>query len=126
MLNITEADAHIALYSIDPEDWADSDEAKKTRLLNIADRTLTRKFSKYVVPNEAVYEFAAHLAAVFNDTNKMQRYGIKQFSLKSISFTFEGANKELADLIPQSVTDLISDANGGISPVTRRIGRSVR
>lgn len=125
-LNITDADAYVSLNVIDTEEWEGSDETKKQRILNVASRTLTNRFKQYTVPDNAVYEFAAYLANVYSDTNKMQQYGIKQFSISGIAFTFDGSlTKELDALIPNVVYELIGEHNG-VKLSKRRIGRSVR
>ncbi|WP_188068980.1 hypothetical protein [Brevibacillus brevis] len=128
-VNITEADAYIAQWVIVTEDWADADEASKTRLLNVASRTLTVKFPKYTIPDAAVYETAAVFATVFNDTNKLAQQGVQAFSLSGVaSFTFRYGPKELAELIPETAIDLLGDdpANGELpKPSKRRIGWSV-
>ncbi|NYV68916.1 hypothetical protein HYI36_27015 [Bacillus sp. Gen3] len=124
-VTIAAADAYIFANVIDIEDWQDSDTERKQRLLNVAERTLTSRYKPYVIPDDAVYEFVPVLAATFNDTNKMQQYGVKQFSIKSISFTFGSGKTDLLDLIPNSVLDLIGEANG-VNLTKRRIGRSVR
>ncbi|MEH7521691.1 hypothetical protein V7149_00190 [Bacillus sp. JJ1503] len=125
-LNITEADAYISTNVLDVEDWTDSDGERKQRLLNVANRTLTNRFKKYTIPDNAVYEFAAYLAAVFNDTNKMQQYGVKQFTIKGIAFTFgSDIPKELSALIPEQVYMIVGEANG-VNLSKRRVGRSVR
>ena len=121
-----DADAYIAEYVIDTEDWNDADDEKKQRILNVASRTLTTRFKQYSIPDNAVYEFSAYLAAIFNDTNKFQQYGVKQFSIKGIAFSFGNSTpSELNALIPQQVFELIGEANGVILS-KNRVGRSVR
>lgn len=71
--SIEAANEHIDLYVISNEDWHDADEAKKIRLMNSAERTLSTKFKGATIPENAVYEFSAYLAIVYNDTNRMQR-----------------------------------------------------
>ncbi|KMY40220.1 hypothetical protein AC621_20845 [Bacillus sp. FJAT-27445] len=125
-LSISAADAYISENVIDTEDWTDSDVERKQRLLNVAHRTLEKRFKPYKIPDVAVYEFSAYLASVFNDTYKMQQYGVKQFSIKGIAFTFDGSlAKDLNALIPQSVFDLVGEENGVVLS-RQRIGRSVR
>jgi hypothetical protein len=127
MLTITDADAYIAANCIDVDDWNDADDAKKQRLLNVAERTITKRFPSYTIPDNAVYEFANALAIAFNDTNKLQQQGVSAFSISGVaSFQFEKAGaRELAMMIPQAALDLIGEANGGIKIATRRVGRSV-
>lgn len=125
-ISILEADVYISDYVIDVEEWQDSDDERKQRLLNVASRALSKRYSNYVIPGEAVYEFVPVLAALYNDTYKMQQYGVKQFTIKGISFTFSGMDlQQLDKLIPQSAITLIGEANG-VELTKRRIGRSVR
>lgn len=126
MINITDADAYINVNVIDIEDWTDADADTKTRILNVASRTLTNKYPELIIPDIAVYEFAPLLAAVFNDTYKGQRYGVRGFSVRGISFTFAGNASELEGLIPKSVTDIISGENGVDLTKRRRKGWSMR
>lgn len=117
-VNVADADAYIALNCIYIEDWEDADEAKKTRILNVASRTLINRFPRYVIPDEAVYEFANVLVQVWNDTNKYARHGVNQFSVSGVaSFGFK--NEEVgspdddpAEYIPQAALDIIGDENG--------------
>lgn len=124
-VNITDATTYIETNVIDVEDWTDSDDAKKQRILTVAERVLSRQYSQYTIPDEAVYEYTAVLAVAFNDTNKQARNGVKSFSIAGISFNFEGGSKSIERLIPQSALDLIGDANGGIKLSTRRVGWTV-
>lgn len=125
-LSIFGADDYISAHVIDVEDWEDSDESRKQRLLNVASRTITNRFKSYVIPDEAVYEFVPKLAAIFNDTYKMQQYGVQSFSVKGISFSFRNTEIDLAAIIPPSSLTIISAANGGVDSAKRRIGRSIR
>ncbi|KMJ58081.1 hypothetical protein AB685_14840 [Bacillus sp. LL01] len=126
-LSIFEADQYIATNVIDIEDWEDADDDKKQRLLNVAQVTLTRKFSKYVVPASAVYDFSNVLAIANNDTNRLNNHGIAGFSITGVgSFNFKDTMKrDLEALIPQSTIDLIGEENG-VNLSQRRVGRSVR
>lgn len=125
-LSITAADAYISQNVIDVDDWNDSDASRKQRILNVASRTLGNRYKQMTIPDNAVYEFAPVLAAVFNDTNKLQQYGVSNFSVKGISFSFNGSNSgDVYRLIPKSSSDLIGEANG-VALDTRRVGRSVR
>lgn len=132
-VDIIAADSYIATSVIDIEDWTGSDAERKHRLLNVASKTLLSHFAQYTIPNNAVYEFAATLAILFNDTNRMQSQGITGFSVSGVaSFTFKSdgvtsANSvNLAKMIPESVYGLVGEANGGIKIGRRKIGRSVR
>ena len=110
--NLTEATDYIILNAIDNEDYLESDETKKTRLLNVADRTLKRIYKDYVIPKDAVYLFAAHLGAIFNDTTVFAQRGIASFNVSGISFTFKDwAKKELEELVTQEVAEIIVEAN---------------
>jgi hypothetical protein len=125
-LTILEADNYISTYVIDVEDWEDSDDGRKQRLINVASRTLSSRYKDYVIPNEAVYEFVPKLATVYNDTYGMQQYGVQSFSVKGIAFSFRNTEVDLSALIPPSAIAIIGEANGGIDFSKRRIGRSVR
>lgn len=113
-ITIADADAYIASYVIDNSDWMDSDNDRKQRILNVADRTLSNKYPDYLIPDEAVFEFAARLAIAFNDTNRLHMQGVSGFSITGVgSFTFKtGQISSLADLIPQESRDIIGQANG--------------
>lgn len=128
-VNITEADAYIGMNVIVIEDWMDADEASKTRLLNVASRTLSTRFSAYTIPDAAVYETAAAFATAFNDTNKLAQQGVQSFSLSGVaSFAFRESPKDLAQLIPQTALDLIAEypANADLpKPAKRRVGWAV-
>jgi hypothetical protein len=55
------------------DDWTDSHDDKKQRLLNVALSTLTRVYPTYTIPDNAVYEFSAVLATAYNDTNAQKQ-----------------------------------------------------
>jgi len=125
MINITEANEYISLNCIDVEDWTECDEPKKQRILNAASDALKRKYPKYTIPDDAVYEFANTLAIRFNDTNKMALNGIQSFALSgviSVSFK-DGANDDISRMIPKKVTQMVGDENGVI--LGRNVGWSV-
>lgn len=126
-LSITDANTYINGNVIEAEDWLEADDAKKQRILNVAQDTLVRRFPSYTIPDNAVYEFCAALAVAFNDTNKLAKQGIKSFSIDGVgSFSFkDGIPSDLTTLIPQKSYDLIGDANG-VKLGRRRVGRSVR
>jgi L-cysteine desulfidase len=111
-VTIVDADTYIELNVIVIDDWTGSDEAKKTRLLNVALSTLTRVYAQYTIPDEAVYEYAAVLSVAFNDTNVQKQNGVKQFSVAGISYMFDGGKDTVESLIPSVSIDLISKANG--------------
>jgi hypothetical protein len=110
-VNIIDADSYIESNVIVIDDWIDSDEAKKQRLLNVALSTLTRVYSQYTIPDEAVYEFAAVLSVAFNDTNVQKQNGVKQFSVAGISYMFDGGRESVESLIPSVAVDIIGKAN---------------
>lgn len=130
-VNIGQADAYIAEYCIDVEDWTDSDEARKQRLLNVASRTLTTKYPTYTIPDNAVYDFANNLAIAFNDTNKLGQQGVTSVSISgTASFTFKDAlvassGGDLSKFIPQTALDLIGAENGGIKLSRRNVAWTV-
>ncbi|AZU61069.1 hypothetical protein [Neobacillus mesonae] len=111
-VNIIDADSYIALNVIVIEDWTDSDEARKQRLLNVALSTLNRVYPKYTIPDNAVYEYAAVLARAFNDTNVQKQDGVKTVQLSNLLITFEAGKDSLESLIPAVAVDLISKENG--------------
>jgi hypothetical protein len=112
-VNITDANTYIQANVIDNEDWLDADDAKKQRILNVAQNTLTRRFPQYTIPDEAVYEFAAVLAVVFNDTNRLKQHGIDSFTIDGVgSFKFRGGPVDIEAHIPKTALSLIGDANG--------------
>lgn len=131
-VTIADADAYISANVINNEDWTDADDAKKQRILNVAGSTLGRAFSKYTVPDNAVYEFSAVLAVIFNDTNRYQLQGISSFSVSGVAtFNFKNdgvmsaSNVDLTKHIPDIVYKLVGEENG-VTLSKRRIGRSVR
>ncbi|MBR8661129.1 hypothetical protein [Brevibacillus sp. NL20B1] len=126
-VNVTDADAYIAEWVVDNEDWTDADDAKKQRILNVAFRTLSVKYPTYVIPDEAVYETAAAFATAFNDTMVQAQRGVQSFSLSGVaSFTFREAARDLVDLIPQTALDLIAEENPDLpKPAKRRVGWTV-
>lgn len=113
MWNLEEAMQYIRLNTLDNEDYNDADDERKTAILNVALRTLQRKYHGYKIPNEAVYLFAPVLAAAYNDTNKLQQQGIASFSVRGMSFTFKDwAKKDIDALIPGEVAELIGAPSG--------------
>ena len=111
-INIIDAGAYIEANVIVIEDWVDSDEAKKQRLLNVANSTLARVYPTYTIPDEAVYEYAAVLSVAFNDTNTQRQNGVKSFMVAGISYTFDGGKESVESLIPSVAVDLIGKAKG--------------
>ncbi|MFL6479399.1 MAG: hypothetical protein ACJ8F5_00310 [Bacillales bacterium] len=106
------ADAYIETNVILIEDWTDSDDERKQRILNVANSTMSRVYPTYTIPDNAVYEYAAVLATAFNDTNAQKQNGVKQFSVAGISYMFDGGKESLESLIPTVALDLIGKANG--------------
>ncbi|AIQ13633.1 hypothetical protein [Paenibacillus durus] len=122
---VTAADTYITENVIDTEGWAESDAAKRQRLLNAAERTLIRYYSKYTIPDDAVYEFAAALATVYSDVMIAGQRGVQATSLSGVtSTTFREGQRELVNLIPQACRDIVGDANGVTLPA-RKVGRLV-
>lgn len=123
-LDIISANNYIEANVIDIEDWVDSDDPKKQRLLNVASQILSRKYPDYTIPDNAVYEFAANLAVAYNDTNRLNNQGIAGFSITGVgSFNFKDTQKrDLESFIPKTALDLIGEANGGV----KLGGRSVK
>lgn len=112
MWDLTAAADYVRLNSLDNEDFLDADDTKKTAILNVASRTLTRKYSGLTIPDEAVYLFGAVLAAAYNDTNKIGKQGVASFSVKGITYSFQQSSAELEDYITQDIADIIGQANG--------------
>ncbi|MBL4957394.1 hypothetical protein I5F15_11220 [Bacillus velezensis] len=112
-LSVEAANEYINRMTIDNEDWNDYDAAKQQRVLNVAEDVLARKFRKYVIPVEAVYEFTNVLATAYNDTNRLNKHGIASFSLTGVgSFTYkETLRADDESLIPKKTIDLIEEAN---------------
>lgn len=110
-ITIFDADSYVEQYVIVAEDWSDSDEAKKQRLLNVAQSTLARVYPTYTIPDNAVYEYAAVLATVYNDTNVQRQNGVKSYSVAGIQFTFDRGKDTIESLIPTSARALIGTAN---------------
>lgn len=111
--NIEEATEYIRLNAIDNEDFLDGEDDDKIRLLNVALRTLERRYKEYDIPDNAVYLFAAVLAAAYNDTNRMAQQGIASFSVRGISFTFKDwAKKGLDQFITDDIADIIGAPSG--------------
>lgn len=112
--NLTEASEYITYYAIDNEDFLAADDVGKTKLLNVADKTLARVYKGRVIPPKATYLFAAHIGAAYNDTNIMARRGVASFGISGINFTFKDwAKKELDEMIPAEVAEMVEEANGG-------------
>ncbi|MCV4329543.1 hypothetical protein [Bacillus velezensis] len=113
-LSVEAANEYINRMTIDNEDWNDYDDAKQQRVLNVAEDVLARKFRKYVIPDDAVYEFTNVLAIAYNDTNRLKKHGIASYSITSVgSFTYkETLRSDDESLIPKKTINLIEEANG--------------
>ncbi|MDL5023737.1 hypothetical protein [Bacillus velezensis] len=113
-LSVEAANEYINRMTIDNEDWNDYDFAKQQRVLNVAVDVLARKFRKYVIPDDAVYEFTNVLATAYNDTNRLNKHGIASYSITGVgSFTYkETLRADDESLIPKKTIDLIEEANG--------------
>ncbi|AWM47490.1 hypothetical protein CJ467_14710 [Bacillus velezensis] len=112
-LSVEAANEYINRMTIDNEDWNDYDNAKQQRVLNVAEDVLARKFRKYVIPDDAVYEFTNVLATAYNDTNRLNKHGIASYSITGVgSFTYkETLRADDESLIPKKTIDLIEEAN---------------
>lgn len=110
-VNIFDADSYIESNVIVIDDWTDSDDDKKQRILNVASSTLNRVYPQYMIPDNAVYEYAAVLAVAFNDTNAQRQNGVKSFSVVGIQFTFDGGKESIESMIPATARHLIGEAN---------------
>ncbi|WP_078390719.1 hypothetical protein [Shouchella patagoniensis] len=131
-LELTAADEYIQLNVLDRDDWQDADQQQKTSFLKVSETTLKRKFRKYDVPNTAIYHFAALLALIYNDTNKLQQHGVASFSITGVaSFTFKENNVKTpggiapSEFITADVYELVGEANGVDLTTRRRVGRTV-
>ncbi|MBP3046012.1 hypothetical protein ACFVIX_02245 [Bacillus subtilis] len=115
-LSLEAANEYINRMTIDNEDWNDYEDEKRTRILNVAEDVLKRKYldNDYVIPDDAVYEFANVLATAYNDTNRLNKHGIASFSITGVgSFTYkETLRADDESLIPKKTYDLIGEANG--------------
>lgn len=116
-LTIADADAYIDANCIDIDDWLECDDARKQRIINVADRTLTTKYAQYMVPDAAVFEFANVLATVFNDTVRLMQQGVTAYSIDKVgSFSFKNdlvmsPGSDLSRFIPQTALDIIGAEN---------------
>lgn len=130
--DISVVNDYIYSFVLDREDWEDAEEDRKLSYLNVSKQTLTRKFSKYNVPDTAIYEFAATLALIYNDTNKYQLHGVASFSVTGVSSTTFKENNvktpggiDLIDYIPSNVISIVGEANGVDLTSKKRLGRTV-
>lgn len=114
MIDVNSCDNFILFNVIDSEDWEGYDDLKKEKILNVANTTLINKYPDYIIPDEAVYEFAGLLSVLFNDINKNQFNGVAGFSITgATSYTFKDATvgQSLSNFIPDKSKVLIGEAN---------------
>ena len=113
-VSVEGANEYINSFTVDNEDWNDSDHERKQRVLNVADDVLIRKFPDYKIPDDAVYEFANVLAIAYNDTNRLNKHGVASYSITGVaSFNFKDTMKvDDESLIPKKTLDLIGEENG--------------
>lgn len=113
-LSVENANEYINEFTIDNEDWNDYETEKKQRILNVAEDVLARKYPEYIIPDNAVFEFANVLAIAYNDTNRLNKQGIAGFSITGVgSFNFKDTLRvDDESLIPKKTLDLIGEANG--------------
>ena len=105
--DLAAADEFIRFNWLDTDDWFAADTTRKTALCNVAWRVMTRKFSDYEIPDEAVYLFAAVLASIRNDVFKATQ-NAEVIDVGDTRVTLKQTNKtELDDLIPRLVYDII-------------------
>lgn len=110
--NLTEAIEYVTYHAIDNEDFLANEQTNQVRFLNVAKRTLSSAYKNYVIPLEATYLFACVLNANFNDTTVLAQRGIASFGISGINFTFKDwAKKELSELIPEEIAEMIAEAN---------------
>lgn len=122
------ADTYVKRNVLDWEDFIElNDEGedgidKKHARLNVANRTLRSVYKGYVIPDEAVYYFAAVLASVFNDTLVQAQRGVASFSVRGLAFTFKDwAKKDLDEYITDDIDGIIQDANDDDNRRTRGV-----
>lgn len=119
MWDLTAADEFIRFNCLDNEDWFDSEEDRKTALLNVSRRTLERKFSGVTIVNDAIYIFANTLASAFNDTMVQAQRGVASFSIRGISFTFKDWMKtDIDTMIPDEVYDMLGVSRQNVKYIT--------
>lgn len=126
-VTVSGADTYISANVIDIDEWIDADSAKKQRILTVASSTLSKQFEDYTIPDNAVYEYAAVLAVVFSDTNRLQRHGVQSFSVSGVaSFNFASTSNPSADItrfIPKAAYDLINADAANVSANLPKVGR---
>jgi hypothetical protein len=129
--NLGGAEAYIAQYVIDSDDWtADTDEAKKLRIVTVAERTLSGLYVNYVIPDNAVYEYAAVLATVFNDNGRLKRQGVSGFSVAGVaSYNFAvtgNPSDNITRYIPKTAADIINADPANVGANLPKIGGRIQ
>lgn len=123
-LSLAAANEYVKTYALNIEDWNEADDDTKFRYMNIAEKTLKRKYPNYTIPSNAIYEFASTLLLTFNDTNKLSQQGIASFSLQGVvTYTFDGkTRKPLSEMITEEVFELINEepANANLPKVSNK------
>lgn len=129
-VNLTDADTYISANVIDSDEWTGTDAAKKQRILTVASRTLAGLYVDYTIPDNAVYEYAAVLATVFNDTGRLQRQGVASFNVSGVtSFTFAATGAPADGVeryVPKISTDLINADQANIDAKLPSVGGRIR
>jgi hypothetical protein len=125
--SVFDADAYLMENAIDIEDWEGYDDLKKERLLNVALKTLKRKYPNYSIPDQAVYEFIAILSILNNDINKYQQYGVSSYSITGVS-SFNFKDSKIGESIDKYIPDyskyIIGNANNVNLVNERKVGRT--
>lgn len=116
---LEDANAYIFAYCLDVIDWEVAQDDRKTRYINVSQRTLADAYPDLEIPDAAVFETANAFSIMFNDTNRLQHQGIGNFTLTgfgTVQFRdrFVSASGELdyKEFIPPVAKKLIADANG--------------
>ncbi|AXF39769.1 hypothetical protein LEY_8 [Paenibacillus phage Ley] len=125
-VNINAADEYITANCIDVQDWLESDPERKKRLLTVSADTLSRRYPRLSIPDNAVYEFANVLSVKFNDTYRHASNGVQSYSVTGVAtFSFYPMEKDVRQMVTQKVLDIISDEND-VDLRLRRVGMGVR
>ncbi|ARF68952.1 hypothetical protein B7C51_15795 [Paenibacillus larvae subsp. pulvifaciens] len=123
---INAADEYITVNCIDVQDWLESDTERKNRLLTVSADTLSRRYPRLTIPDNAVYEFANVLSVKFNDTYRHASNGVQSYSVTGVAtFSFYPMEKDVNQMVTQKVLDLIGDEND-VDLRLRRVGMGVR
>ncbi|WP_188318592.1 hypothetical protein [Paenibacillus larvae] len=104
------------------QDWLESDPERKKRLLTVSADTLSRRYPRLTIPDNAVYEFANVLSVKFNDTYRHASNGVQSYSVTGVAtFSFYPMEKDVNQMVTQKVLDIISDEND-VDLRLRRVG----